>query len=90
MKYKTPSLILRYGTITGLIIAILGEILTTLNPAFKQLTYYGLEVIVATPIISLTTIAAIHAIKHDLKTFMLATLALAVIFITAVIMSTKP
>ncbi len=89
MKYKIPSLILRYGTITGLIIAILGETLTTINPAFKPLTHYGLGTIIATPITSLTTIAAIHAMKHDLKTFALATLTLAVIFTTIIIMLTK-
>lgn len=89
MKYKIPSLILRYGTITGLIIAILGETLTTIKPTFKPLTYYGLGIIIATPITSLTTIAAIHAIKHDLKTSALATLALAIILTTIIVMITK-
>ncbi len=90
MKYETPSLILRYGTITGLIIAILGEVLTTIKPTLKPLTYYGLGIIIATPITSLTAIAAIHAIKHDLKTFTLAALALAIMLTTIVVMLIKP
>ncbi len=89
MEYKIPSLILRYGTITGLIIAVLGETLTTINPTFKPLTYYGLGIIIAAPITSLITIAVIHAIKRDLKTFALATLALAIILTTIIIMLTK-
>jgi len=89
MKYRIPPLILRYGTITGLIIAILGETLTTVNVAFKQLTYYGLWLIIATPITSLVTIAIIHATRHDLKTFILATLALIIMLTTVFIMLMK-
>jgi hypothetical protein len=89
VRYKIPSLILRYGTITGLIIAILGETLTTISPTYRPLTYYGLGIIIATPITSLTTIATIHVIKHDLKTSILAVLALVIIFTTVIIMLTK-
>jgi len=88
MKYKIPSIILRYGTVTGLAIAILGEILTMIKPSFRPLTYYGLGLIIATPMASLATIAIIHAIKRDVKTFMLATLALTVMLATVIVMLT--
>ncbi len=85
MRYETPSLILRYGTIAGLIMAALGEVLVSMiSPAFKSLTYCGLGMIVTTPMASLVMIAAVHAIRHDLKVFTLAILAL-VIMITATI-----
>ena len=89
MKYKIPSIILRYGTITGLAIAILGEILAIIKPLFRPLTYYGLGIIIATPMTSLATIAIIHAIKRDIKTSVLATLALIVMLTAVIVMLTR-
>ncbi|HDD26667.1 MAG TPA: hypothetical protein ENF75_06240 [Acidilobales archaeon] len=82
--YREPSLILRYGVITGLAVSLAGLVI---NEVFGvgTVTLIGMFIIVLTPLTSLITISLKLASKKDLRKFTLSQITIAVIIASLII-----
>lgn len=76
--YKIPSIILRYGVITGLILTILGVIVKQLLN-MNIVVMLGLVVIVSVPLVSLFAIGILLMLRKDIYGFLLSQLAIIII-----------
>jgi len=76
--YKIPSIILRYGVITGLILTILGVIVKQLLN-MNIVVMLGLVVIVSVPLVSLFAISILLMLRKDIYGFLLSQLAIIII-----------
>jgi len=81
MEYRLASLVLRCGTVMGLIVTITGLILNY-EPVSKILVFLGLINIVITPLISLMFISIVSVLKRDVHIFILSQITIGMILLS--------
>ena len=81
MGYRLASLVLRCGTVMGLIVTITGLILNY-EPVSKMLVFLGLINIVITPLISLMFISIVSVLKRDVHIFILSQITIGMILLS--------
>jgi len=81
MEYRLASLVLRYGTVMGLIVTITGLVLNY-EPVSKILVLLGLINIVITPLISLMFISIVSVLKRDVHIFILSQITIGMILLS--------
>ena len=81
MEYRLASLVLRYGTVMGLIVTITGLVLNY-EPVSKILVFLGLINIVITPLISLMFISIVSVLKRDVHIFILSQITIGMILLS--------
>jgi len=81
MGYRSASLILRCGTILGLITITTGLVLGH-KPVSEMLVLLGLVSIIITPLISLMLIGVLSILKRDFHTFILSQITIGTILLS--------
>jgi len=84
MMYRIPSLILRYGVITGLAVSLTGLVINELLNV-EVVTLIGMFIIVLTPLTSLIIISLKLVSKKDLRKFVLSQITIAVIIASLIV-----
>ena len=79
--YSVPSMVLRYGVITGLVITLVGVILDAIMGE-NGLVMIGLMIIDLTPLLSLFMLGILLILRKDIRGFILSQLAIAVILLS--------
>ncbi|RLG85774.1 MAG: hypothetical protein DRO18_05320 [Thermoprotei archaeon] len=82
--YRIPSLILRYGVITGLAVSLTGLVINELLNV-EVVTLIGMFIIVLTPLTSLIIISLKLVSKKDLRKFVLSQITIAVIIASLIV-----
>jgi len=84
MEYRSASLVLRWGTASGLIVAIIGLALNC-ESISEILVLLGLINIILTPLISLVFINVVSILKRDVYVFILSQITMGMILLSILI-----